>query len=88
MSNEEKLGLLKLNDTKRYIAYIKEVLAKDSKMVDYTNFIPFVYDEELLKRMCDKEGIEMTYSSSYYVEGQYNPYMPMDKLVFTRKKVK
>lgn len=88
MSNEQKISLLKLNDTKRYIAYIKEELAKNSKMVDYTNFIPFVYDDELLKEMCNNEGIDMTYSSSYYVEGKYNPYMPLDKLVFTRKKVR
>lgn len=88
MSNEQKISLLKLNDTKRYIAYIKEELAKNSKMVDYTNFIPFVYDDELLKEMCNNEGIDMTYSSSYYVEGKYNPYMPLDKLVFTRKKAR
>ena len=88
MSNEEKVKLLKVRDTKRYLEYIKDVLALDSKMVDYTYYIPFIYDDELLKQMCEKEGIEMSYSSSYYVEGKYNPYMPLDKLVFTRKRVK
>jgi len=88
MSNEEKINILKMRDTKRYLEYIKEVLAKDTEMVDYTYYIPFIYDENMLKEMCEKEGIEMKYSSSYFAEGKYNPYMPLDKLTFSRKRVK
>ena len=84
----EKAKLIKLNDTKKYLEYIKGTLLKDSKVVDYTYYIPFDYDDNLLKRMCEKEGINMEYASSYYNEGKYNPYMPLDKLVFTRRKVK
>ncbi len=88
MSKEEKIKLIILNDTKKYLEHIKDVLANDLEMVDYTYYIPFLYDEELLKKMCEKEGIDMHYSSSYYTEGKYNPYMPLDKLIFTRKKGK
>lgn len=88
MSYLEKVRLIKLNDTKKYFEYIKEVLLKNTKMVDYIDYIPFVYDDDLLRKMCDKEEIDMHYSSSYYVEGNYNPYMPLNKLVFSRRKVK
>lgn len=88
MTNMEKSGLLRLRETEKYLKYIKEVLKVDSSMVDYTNFIPFAYDDVILKQMCDEEGIDMSYSSSYFVEGKYNPYMPLDKIVFSRKKVK
>lgn len=85
MTNEQKIGLLELQPTKEYLEYIKACLKVDPELVDYTYYIPFLYDEKLLKQMCEEEGISMNYSSSYYVEGKYNPYMPLDKLVFTRK---
>lgn len=88
MTNDKEVGLFVLKETERYLKYIKEVLKVDSSMVDYTNFIPFEYDDALLKQMCNEEGIDMNYSSSYYVEGKYNPYMPLDKIVFSRRKVK
>lgn len=88
MAYMEKDKLLILRETEKYLKYIKEVLKVDSSMVDYTYYIPFIYDDALLKEMCNKEGIDMSYSSSYYVEGKYNPYMPLDKLIFSRKKVK
>ena len=88
MTDMEKAGLLRIKETEKYLKHIKEVLEVDSSMTDYTNYIPFVYDDALLKKLCDEEGINMSYSSSYYVEGKYNPYMPLDKLVFSRKKVK
>ncbi len=86
--NEVKLGLLKKEETLKYLKYIKSILVEDHEMVDYIDYIPFSYDEYMLKEMCDKEGIDMRYSSSYSVEGKYNPYMPLDKLTFSRKRVK
>lgn len=88
MSDEEKVLLLKKEETIKYLNYIKETLKKDFEHVDYTYYIPFFYDDEMLKEMCDKEGIDMKYSSSYFVEGKYNPYMPLDKLIFSKRKVR
>ena len=88
MTADEKFRIIMDNDTTKYFEYIKGVLASESKMTDYTYHIPFNYDENKLKKMCEAEGIDMAYSSSYYIDGGYNPYMPTDKLVFSRKKVR
>ena len=88
MTINEKCGVIMEEGTKNYFEHIKDVLANKSKMIECTSYIPFVYDEMKLKQMCEKEGINMNYASSYRDDEKYNPYMPLDKLVFTRKRVK
>lgn len=71
--------------TIKYFNYIKLQLAVSKKYVEYINDISFIYDKDMLKSLCEEEGINMKYTSNYGNGQTFNPYIKDNRIEYSYK---